>query len=110
MWLGFVGASSSADATATTAAPGQNTTRTTTGTPPYNHIWAYGVPKNVADFCATAQIVQFAQTRALFEGFRAFMWSRYSAVLVWKLQSPWPTMRGALYDYFLQVKLTTSCG
>lgn len=30
-----------------------------------------------------------------------FKW--YTAVLFWKSQSPWPSLRGGLYDYFLAV-------
>ena len=30
------------------------------------------------------------------------MWEWYTAVLMWKSQSPWPALRGSLYDYYLE--------
>jgi len=38
----------------------------------------------------------------MYEGFQEHMWEFYSAVLIWKSQSPWPTLRGALYDSYLE--------
>jgi mannosylglycoprotein endo-beta-mannosidase len=53
------------------------------------------------DFAWTAQLVQYQQYRALVEGFMLHQWKFYSAVILWKSQSPWPALRGALYDYYL---------
>ena len=39
--------------------------------------------------------------QALYEGFRHHAFSYYSAVIFWKSQSPWPALRGAFYDSYL---------
>lgn len=31
------------------------------------------------------------------------MWEKYTGVLIWKSQNPWPGFRGQLYDWFLDV-------
>lgn len=67
----------------------------------YDHIYSYGAPNNTYEYCLRAQIVQFSQFKALFEGYRLHQSEWYSAVLFWKSQSPWPALRGALYDYYL---------
>jgi mannosylglycoprotein endo-beta-mannosidase len=67
----------------------------------YDHIYAYGDPVDALEYSVRAQLVQYEQYRALFEGYRLHQWEYYSAVLMWKSQSPWPTLRGALYDYYL---------
>ena len=67
----------------------------------YDHIYAYGEPVSAGEYALRAQLVQYQQYRALFEGFRLHQWSFYTAVLMWKSQSPWPSLRGALYDYYL---------
>ena len=53
---------------------------------PYDHIYSYGAPLNVSEYAIRAQMVQFEQYRALFEGFRLHQWTYYSAVLMWKSQ------------------------
>ena len=67
----------------------------------YDHIYAYGTPHDVEEYSWRAQLVQFSQYRSLFEGYSLYQWRYYSAVVFWKSQSPWPTLRGALYDYYL---------
>lgn len=79
----------------------------------YDHIYAYSADyQNGSDpntlrnliakeFAMRAQIIQLQQYQALYEGFSLFQWRYYSAVLLWKSQSPWPALRGALYDYYL---------
>lgn len=66
----------------------------------YNQINAYGVPNNIEEYALRAQLVQYEQYRALFEGYQVHQWIYYAAVLMWKSQSPWPVLRGALYDYY----------
>lgn len=66
-----------------------------------NLVYNLGVPSNASEFALRAQIVQFMQYRTLFEGFSQFMWTYYSGVLMWKTQSPWPSLRGFLYDWYL---------
>ena len=61
----------------------------------------YGKPKNVADFAAKAQLVNYDQYRALMEGFSSHMWDWYTGVIIWKTQNPWTALRGQMYDYYL---------
>ena len=74
--------------------------------PPDNcpdQIASYGQPKNmtVDDFALRAQIVNYVQYRALYEGANKYMWSHYTGILVWKAQNPWTGLRGQLYDWYL---------
>ena len=66
-----------------------------------NHVATYGLPRSLEEFCARAQMASYAQYRALLEGWASRMWSKYSGVLVWKTQNPWPGLRGAFYDWWL---------
>eukprot|EP00980_Cylindrotheca_fusiformis_P019309 scaffold6632_cov102-Cylindrotheca_fusiformis.AAC.4 len=66
-------------------------------------IYQYGAPMNISEYCLRAQLAQFTQFRSLFESFKLRMWEWYSAVLFWKSQSPWPSLRGGLYDWYLDV-------
>eukprot|EP00041_Stephanoeca_diplocostata_P002316 m.25464 g.25464 ORF g.25464 m.25464 type:complete len:1144 (+) comp13183_c0_seq5:141-3572(+) len=66
-----------------------------------DHVYALGVARNTSEYAHQAQLAQYMQFKQLFEGFQEFMWTRYTAVLFWKTQSPWPTFRGALYDSYL---------
>ena len=61
----------------------------------------YGKPKDVADFAAKAQLVNYDQYRALMEGFSSHMWDWYTGSIIWKTQNPWTAMRGQMYDYYL---------
>lgn len=79
-----------------------------------NRVWRYhkyigyrdaienfGEIKGIEDFCEKAQVVNYEQYRALQEGFNAGMWNMYTGMLVWKNQNPWTSLRGQLYDVFL---------
>jgi mannosylglycoprotein endo-beta-mannosidase len=66
-----------------------------------DQIASYGKPVTIDDFALRAQIVNFVQYRAIFEGYARNMWTLYSGVLVWKTQNPWTGLRGQLYDYYL---------
>ena len=48
-----------------------------------------------------AQLVNFFQYRALIEGWNSMMWSKYTGVILWKTQNPWPGLRGQMYDHLL---------
>ena len=61
----------------------------------------YGKAKNVEDFAAKAQLVNYNQYRALMEGFSLHMWDWYTGTIIWKTQNPWTAMRGQMYDYYL---------
>jgi mannosylglycoprotein endo-beta-mannosidase len=66
-----------------------------------DQIAAYGEPKTAADFALRAQIVNYVQYRAMFEGYARNMWNIHSGVLAWKSQNPWTGLRGQFYDYYL---------
>ena len=57
--------------------------------------------ESIEDYTWAAQLAQYFQYKALFEGYSARMWKWYSAVYIWKASSPAPTFRGALYDWYL---------
>ncbi len=66
-----------------------------------DQIAAYGSPSTVDDFCLRAQLNNYMQYRALYEGFISHMWEWYAGVFVWKSQNPWTGLRGQLYDWYL---------
>ncbi len=65
------------------------------------YIDLYGKPMGAKDFGRKAQLVNFDQYRALMEGFSAHMWDWYTGVIIWKTQNPWTSLRGQMYDYYL---------
>ncbi|PQQ06518.1 mannosylglycoprotein endo-beta-mannosidase [Prunus yedoensis var. nudiflora] len=67
----------------------------------HDQILLYGSPKDLDDFCLKAQLANYIQYKALLEGWTSRMWSKYTGVLIWKTQNPWPGLRGQLYDHFL---------
>ena len=74
----------------------------------YDHVYMYGEPADTEAYCKRAQLALFAQYKALFEGYLEHMFAKqtgkqfgYTAVIFWKSQSPWPSLRGALYDSYL---------
>lgn len=69
---------------------------------PYgDFISKYGTPEDIKDFAFKAQLVNYNQYRALMEGFSSHMWEWYTGVIIWKTQNPWTSMRGQMYDYYL---------
>lgn len=66
-----------------------------------NFIEPYGEPKDIKDFALKAQLVNYDQYRALIEGFSSHMWEWYTGTIIWKTQNPWTSMRGQMYDYYL---------
>lgn len=65
------------------------------------HIIPYGEPKDIKDFAMKAQLVNYNQYRALIEGISSHMWEWYTGTIIWKTQNPWTSMRGQMYDYYL---------
>ncbi|RLM99468.1 mannosylglycoprotein endo-beta-mannosidase [Panicum miliaceum] len=65
----------------------------------HDQIELYGHPKDLDDFCEKAQLVNYAQYRALLEGWTSFMWTKFTGVLIWKTQNPWTGLRGQFYDH-----------
>src|SRR5262249_38912428 len=66
-----------------------------------DQIAKYGEPKTAEDFARRAQIVNYVQYRAMFEGYAKNRWDIYTGVLAWKSQNPWTGLRGQFYDYYL---------
>ncbi|AGA80080.1 glycoside hydrolase family 2 protein [Echinicola vietnamensis] len=66
-----------------------------------NALEPYGSPEDMEDFAAKAQLVNYNQYRGLIEGFTAHMWDWYTGVIIWKTQNPWTSLRGQMYDYYL---------
>jgi hypothetical protein len=64
-------------------------------------IEPYGSPAGLHDFAQKAQLVNYDQYRALAEGFSAHLWDWYTGFIVWKTQNPWTSMRGQMYDCYL---------
>jgi hypothetical protein len=59
-------------------------------------------PGSAERFAYLAQLANYIQYRALFEGFGAHMWEWYAGVFLWKSQNPWTGLRGQLYDWYLE--------
>jgi len=66
-----------------------------------DHIELYGNPKSAEEFAYYAQLVNYDQYRSLLEGWNSHMWEWYTGLLIWKTQNPWTSLRGQLYDPFL---------
>jgi hypothetical protein len=77
------------------------TYHTYTGVGYEQHIEPYGTPKDIKDFARKAQLVNYDQYRALAEGFSSHVWDWYTGVIIWKTQNPWTSMRGQMYDCYL---------
>ena len=68
-----------------------------------DQIAIYGEkPVSTERFADLAQLANYVQYRALFEGFSAHMWEWYAGVFIWKSQNPWTGLRGQLYDWYLE--------
>ncbi|KAA6337455.1 Exo-beta-D-glucosaminidase [termite gut metagenome] len=77
------------------------TYHTYTGVGYEGFIEPYGTPKDIKDFTTKAQLVNYDQYRALMEGFSSHIWEWYTGAIIWKTQNPWTSMRGQMYDYYL---------
>jgi len=62
----------------------------------------YGPARSAAEFARKAQLADYENTRAQFEGFAAGGWSNHKMTLYWMLNSPWPSFFGHLFDYYLK--------
>lgn len=81
-------------------------TKKTTDTDFYDHVYTYFgseyMEVNVSDWCMAAQLALHAQYQYLFSGYISHLFDYTSAVIMWKTQSPWPALRGFLYDWYLE--------
>ena len=61
----------------------------------------YGEPKSVKDYIRKAQYVHAGSYRAMYEAANHRMWDITQGVMIWKLNSTWPTVLWQIYDWFL---------
>jgi hypothetical protein len=61
----------------------------------------YGEPKSVEDYAAKGQFLNANVYRAMFEAANHRMWDITSGVMLWKLNSCWPTVIWQIYDWYL---------
>ncbi|CAE7786683.1 EBM, partial [Symbiodinium sp. CCMP2456] len=71
---------------------------------PIYDLWpgSAGSAMDQKTYADRASVVQYVQYRSLFEGYLRHQWSWYAGLLLWKGQSPWPSLRGFLYDWHLE--------
>ena len=70
-------------------------------------MWDYGQPSDLEGYIVRANMACAQQYQALFEGFsgKAFGSKEEggkTGVILWKSQSPWPALRGFIYDWWLE--------
>ncbi|MDR3141407.1 MAG: beta-glycosidase [Tannerellaceae bacterium] len=68
-----------------------------------DHLERYGEVTDIETYCKYAQIVNYDQYRSFMEGWASRMWEWYTGILIWKTQNPWTSLRGQMYDWFLDV-------
>ncbi|MDR3339676.1 MAG: beta-glycosidase [Candidatus Symbiothrix sp.] len=68
-----------------------------------DHLERYGQVSDIETYCKYAQAVNYDQYRSFMEGRASRMWEWYSGILIWKTQNPWTSLRGQMYDWFLDV-------
>ncbi len=61
----------------------------------------YGKPTSIQDFSEKAQLVNANSYRAIFES-TASQLNQTGGILLWKLNSAWPSLIQQIYDWFLQ--------
>jgi hypothetical protein len=67
------------------------------------HLERYGEVNTIEDYCKYAQAVNYDQYRSFMEGWNSHLWEWYTGILIWKTQNPWTSLRGQMYDWFLDV-------
>ncbi|MDR0749660.1 MAG: beta-glycosidase [Tannerellaceae bacterium] len=68
-----------------------------------DHLERYGEVTDIETYCKYAQVVNYDQYRSFMEGWASRMWEWYTGILIWKTQNPWTSLRGQMYDWFLDV-------
>ena len=68
-----------------------------------NHLERYGKTDDIETYSKYAQAVNYDQYRSFMEGRASHMWEWYTGILIWKTQNPWTSLRGQMYDWFLDV-------
>jgi hypothetical protein len=64
----------------------------------------FGEPTSLADFERKAQMLNYVDHRAIFEGFNAHLWAPNSGRLLWMTQPAWPSTMWQIFssDYDTQ--------
>jgi hypothetical protein len=68
-----------------------------------DHLERYGEVTDIETYCKYAQVVNYDQYRSFMEGWASRMWEWYTGILIWKTQNPWTSLRGQMYDWYLDV-------
>ncbi|MDR1919963.1 MAG: beta-glycosidase [Tannerellaceae bacterium] len=68
-----------------------------------NHLERYGEVTDIEAYSKYAQIANYDQYRSFMEGRASHLWEWYTGILIWKTQNPWTSLRGQMYDWFLDV-------
>lgn len=68
-----------------------------------DHLERYGKVTDIDTYCKYAQVVNYDQYRSFMEGWASRMWEWYTGILIWKTQNPWTSLRGQMYDWYLDV-------
>ncbi len=71
-----------------------------------DHLERYGEVTDIETYCKYAQVVNYDQYRSFMEGRASNMWEWYTGILIWKTQNPWTSLRGQMYDWYLDVNAT----
>lgn len=58
-----------------------------------------GAPSGIEDFLRKAQMMNYVDHRAMFEGFNAHLWAPNSGRLLWMSQPAWPSMNWQLFSH-----------
>ena len=67
----------------------------------YDPVAAYGFDIEPSEWLVAANLALHQQTQLLFESYLNHIFDWYAGVFLWKSQSPWPALRGFLYDWYL---------
>lgn len=68
-----------------------------------DHLERFGEVKDIETYCKYAQVVNYDQYRSFMEGWGSHLWDWYTGILIWKTQNPWTSLRGQMYDWYLDV-------
>ncbi|MCF6351837.1 MAG: beta galactosidase jelly roll domain-containing protein [Cyclobacteriaceae bacterium] len=61
----------------------------------------FGKPSTAKDYIRKAQYINAGSYRAMYEAANHRMWDITTGVMLWKLNSTWPTVVWQIYDWFL---------
>lgn len=68
-----------------------------------DHLERFGEVNDIETYCKYAQVVNYDQYRSFMEGWASHLWDWYTGILIWKTQNPWTSLRGQMYDWYLDV-------